>query len=55
MAQDGDYWYLWENGTMNEDIYFAYPGSYCFEIIAKGDLAYGVGPEMELLIDGVIP
>ena len=51
-AQTGDYWLLWANGTMNEDVNFPATGTYSFEIEAKGDLAFGIGPEMELLIDG---
>ena len=51
-AQIGDYWLLWSAGTMNEDVDFPATGIYHFEIAAKGDLALGVGPEMELLIDG---
>jgi hypothetical protein len=51
-AQEGDYWLLWSNGSMSEDVEFSATGTYHFEIEAKGDLANGVGPEMELLIDG---
>ena len=51
-AQEGDYWVLWSNGTMSEHVDFPATGTYHFEITAKGDLANGVGPRMELLIDG---
>jgi hypothetical protein len=51
-AQTGDYWNLWSNGTMNEDVYFPDSGTYLIEITAKGALANGVGPEMQLRIDG---
>jgi hypothetical protein len=51
-AQKGEYWLLWSNGTMNEDVEFPATGTYHFEITAKGDLVNGVGPRMELLIDG---
>jgi hypothetical protein len=51
-AQTGDYWLLWSNGTMDEDVGFLNTGTYHFEITAKGDLADGVGAEMQLLIDG---
>jgi hypothetical protein len=51
--QDGDYWLLWANGEMSEEgVYFAGTDVYRFEVTAKGDLALGVGPEMELMIDG---
>jgi len=53
-AQDGEFWCLWANGTMNEEVYFPTTGVHRFEITVKGDLAYNVGPEMELLIDGNI-
>jgi hypothetical protein len=51
-TQDGAYWLLWANGIMNEEVDFPNTGTYRIEITAKGDLANGVGPEMELLIDG---
>jgi hypothetical protein len=51
-VQTGDYWLLWSNGTMSEDVYFPNTGTYLIEITAKGDLADGVGPEMQLFIDG---
>jgi hypothetical protein len=51
-AQDGAFWLLWANGTMNEDVSFPNSGTYRIEITAKGDLANGVGPEMQMLIDG---
>jgi hypothetical protein len=51
-AQTGGYWLLWSNGTMSEDVNFPNTGTYHIEITAKGDLAHGIGPEMELLIDG---
>jgi hypothetical protein len=51
-AQKGAGWLLWSNGTMSEEIDFLDTGIYRFEIAAKGDLANGVGPEMEVLIDG---
>jgi hypothetical protein len=50
--QDGEYWLLWGNGTMNEDVYFPDTDTYHSKVIAKADLAFNVGPEMELLIDG---
>jgi hypothetical protein len=49
---NGKYWLMWANGTMNEDVDFPNSGTYRIEIKAKGDLANGVGPEMQLLIDG---
>ena len=51
--QIGEDWKLVANGIMSESINFPYEDTYRFEIIAKGDLAFGVGPEMELIIDGV--
>jgi len=53
-GQVGDYWIIWANGIMSEDVDFAQTSVYRFEIIAKGRLAYGIGPEMGLLIDGEI-
>jgi hypothetical protein len=52
-AQVGEYWLLWSNGVMNEDVYLPDTAIYRFEIIARGDLVDGIGPEMELSIDGV--
>ena len=52
--QRGDYWLLWTNGVMSEDVYFPDTDVYRFEIIAKGSLAHDIGPEMGLLIDGEI-
>jgi hypothetical protein len=51
-TQKGDYWLLWTNGVMAEDVYFPNSGTYRIEVTAKGSLVDGVGPEMELLIDG---
>ena len=50
--QKEEYWLLWASGTMNEDVYFQDTGIYRFEITARADLAFNIGPEMELLIDG---
>jgi hypothetical protein len=52
-AQVGEYWLLWSNGEMSDDIYFPAQDFYHFEIVAKGDLVFAAGPEMELIIDGV--
>jgi len=53
-AQQGEFWNLWSNGIMSEQVDFPDSDVYRFEINAKGSLAYGVGPEMELIIDGEI-
>ena len=53
-AQLGDYWLLWANGVMSEDVYFPDTDVYRFVINAKASLANGIGPEMGLIIDGVI-
>jgi hypothetical protein len=53
-AQTGDFWNLWANGTMSEEVDFPNTRTYRFEVIAKGKLAYDIGPEMGLLIDGVL-
>ena len=53
-VQVGEFWNLWANGLMSEDVYFPDTDTYRFEIIAKGDLASDVDPEMGLLIDGEI-
>jgi hypothetical protein len=50
--QQGPYWALLSNGTISENVYFPQAGTYRFEIVAKGDLAYWLGPKMELLVDG---
>ncbi len=52
MHRTGDYWSLWSNGTMKEEVYFPGSGTHRFEIIAKATLAYNIGAEMELIIDG---
>lgn len=45
-----DAWNLWGNGELWEDHYFH--GVFCtVEIRARGQLANGIGPEMELMID----
>jgi hypothetical protein len=49
----GDYWLLWANGMMSEEgVYFPDAGVYRFEVIARGRPALGIGPEMELILDG---
>ena len=53
-GQQEEFWCLWANGVMSEQVNFPYTGVYRFVIYAKGLLAYGIGPEMELIIDGVI-
>jgi hypothetical protein len=50
--QSGDYWNLWSNGIMYQDVYFPANGTYRFEIIAKATLANNVGADMRMLIDG---
>ena len=52
--QQGEFWNLWSNGVMSEQVDFSDSDVYRFEINVKGSLAYGVGPEMELIIDGEI-
>ena len=37
---------------MRDTAYFPSSGTYVIEIAAKGDLANGEGPQMELLVDG---
>jgi hypothetical protein len=51
-AQAGDFWNLWSNGTMSDEIHLPADGSYRFVITAKATLANAVGAETELLIDG---
>jgi hypothetical protein len=53
-AQSGDFWNLWANGAMSEEVDFPNTRTYHFEVIAKGKLAYDIGPEMGLLIDGAL-
>ena len=53
-SQVGDYWLLWGNGIMSEDVDFSSTNIYRFEITAKGELAADKGPEMEFLIDGEV-
>ena len=53
-TQKGENWLLWSNGTISEEVDFTESGIYRFEILAKGDLAQGVGPEMQFVIDGEI-
>jgi hypothetical protein len=50
--QSGDYWNLWSNGIMYQDVNFSASGTYRFEIIAKATLANNVGADMRMLIDG---
>jgi hypothetical protein len=50
--QSGEYWLMLGNGTISTDADFPSSGTYSIEITAKADIAHGVGPEMELLIDG---
>ncbi len=53
-AQQGEFWNLWANGTMSEDIDVPETDIYRFEIIARDRLIDATGPEMGLLIDGEI-
>ena len=53
-VQQGEYWLLWANGLMSEEVDFPSTGIYQFDIVAKGSLAHDIGPEMELIIDGEI-
>jgi hypothetical protein len=51
--QSGEDWLLWSNGTMSDRVEFPQSGLYRFEIMARGRLAHGIGPEMELIIGGI--
>jgi hypothetical protein len=53
-TQIGDFWNLWSNGTMEEEVSSPVSGTYRFEIIAKASLANAIGAQMELLIDSEI-
>lgn len=52
--ESGDYWLLWSNGTMQENITVPQSNSYRVEVTAKGSLALDVGPEMELIINNEV-
>jgi hypothetical protein len=52
--QSEPYWLMLGPGTINADADFSNAGTYRFEITAKADIAHGVGPEMELLVDGQV-
>jgi hypothetical protein len=52
--QQGEFWNLWANGEMSEEVAFPDTGVYHFEIFAKGSLVQEVGPEIGLLINGEI-
>ena len=44
-------WNIWRNGYIEESATFATTGLYQFEVRARGDLAAGVWPQMEIRID----
>ena len=44
-------WNIWQNGYLEESATFATTGLYQFEVRARGDLAAGVWPQMEIRID----
>ena len=46
-----DGWVIWKNGYIEEGTTFASTGTYQFDIRARGDLAAGVWPVMEVRID----
>ena len=44
-------WSIWSNGNIKESVNFPNSTIYQFEILARGSIASGVWPNMELRID----
>jgi PKD repeat protein len=51
-ASGGTFWNLWSNGHLEQGLAFAAPGAYEVRVRAKGSLAEGVGPRMEMSLGG---
>ena len=47
-------WNIWSNGNIKESVNFPHSTIYQFEIIARGSVASGVWPNMELRIDEAV-
>ncbi|HWH69926.1 MAG TPA: carbohydrate-binding domain-containing protein, partial [Candidatus Sulfotelmatobacter sp.] len=45
-------WWLWNNGYVAQNIAITQPGTYLFNVLAKGTPALGGWPQMSLKIDG---
>ena len=48
----GGGWWLWSNGSVAQDITAGQPGTYLFNVLARGTPVAGVWPQMTLKIDG---
>lgn len=46
-------WNIWSNGRIEDTVEFPEGGTYTFEIIAKGSVASGDWPNMELMINQI--
>lgn len=50
-AVQGDFYNLWSNGTLSENVLFPSAGSYNVRVEAKGSVAGTVWPTMQVLVD----
>lgn len=50
-AAQGDFYNLWSNGTLSENVAFHTSGTYNIKVEAKGSVAGAVWPTMQVLID----
>lgn len=53
-ASGGAYWNLWSNGYIEHSMSVPYTSQHEIQVVARGDVAGGVWPEMKVYVDGTL-
>jgi hypothetical protein len=53
-ASGGAYWNLWSNGYLETAMSVPYASQHEIEVVARGDVAGGVWPQMKVYVDGTL-
>ena len=53
-ASGGAYWNLWSNGYLEHSMSVPYTSQHEIHVVARGDVAGGVWPEMRVYVDGTL-
>ena len=53
-ASGGHYWNLWSNGYLENSMSAPSTGTHDVEVVARGDVAGGVWPQMKVYVDGTL-
>jgi hypothetical protein len=53
-ASGGAYWNLWSNGYIETAMSVPYTSQHEIEVVARGDVAGGIWPQMKVYVDGTL-